>query len=46
MLNNYLIKHAFMVAHNSMRVHAAINIIANCLFAKSFLCFRIPATKS
>jgi hypothetical protein len=40
MLNNYLIDHAYTIAYNSMRIHAAINIISNCLLAKSFVCFR------
>src|SRR5258706_3424851 len=39
MLNNYLVEHAYSIAYNSMRVHAAINIISNLLYAKSFLCF-------
>jgi hypothetical protein len=45
MLNNYLIQHAFSLAYNSMRVHAAINIISNCLLAKSFLCFKESTRK-
>lgn len=40
MLNTYLIQNAFSIAHNSMRVHAGINILSHLLFTRSFLCFR------
>lgn len=45
MLNNYLIKNMYSVAFNGMRVHAAINILANCIFAKSFACFKTSTRK-
>lgn len=42
MLNNYLINRAVHTANFSLYFHAAINIIANCLYAQSFRCFRKP----
>ena len=45
MLLNYLIKNATFTGYVSTYTHAAINIIANCLFAQSFRCHRNFITK-
>lgn len=40
MLINYLIKNAAFTGQISLFTHAAINIIANCLFARAFTCHK------